>query len=81
MIEEYQQEQRKKTTRLRSVMDFTMGILLIIMGSCFLLYNQLKLTTIFNRPHSALDYVIGGLFIVYGAWRIYRGYKKDYFTQ
>jgi uncharacterized membrane protein HdeD (DUF308 family) len=79
MIEKYQEEQRKKTSRLRSLMDMTMGLLVVFIGICFLLYEQLNLKKIFGKEHSSLDYVIAGLFIVYGIWRIYRGYKKDYF--
>lgn len=79
MIEKYQEEQRKKTARLRSTMDMTMGILVAIIGVCFLLYDVLGLEKIFGRPHTSIDYLIAGLFIVYGIWRIYRGYKKDYY--
>jgi hypothetical protein len=79
MIEEYQEAQRKKVTRLKSFMDVTMGLVLILVGICFLLYQQLHLERIFKKPHSSLDYVIGGLFVLYGSWRVYRGYKKDYY--
>lgn len=79
MIEEYQEQQRKKVIRLKSFMDMTMGLLVILIGICFLLYQQIHLEKIFNKPHSAIDYVIGGLFVLYGGWRVYRGYKKDYY--
>lgn len=79
MLEDYRSRERAKTGRMRSVMDYTMGVLLIIIGACFLLYDNIGLEKIFNREHSTLDYIIGGLFIVYGLWRIYRGYKKNYF--
>ncbi|HWJ29835.1 MAG TPA: hypothetical protein VNS32_25070 [Flavisolibacter sp.] len=78
MLEEYQDQQRKQIARMRSVMDYTMGVLLVIIGIYFLVYNKLKLN-VFNRAPSSIDYLIGGLFILYGSWRIYRGYKKNYF--
>jgi len=78
MLEDYQNEQRKKMSRMRSIMDYTMGILILLIGFYFLLYNQLGLN-VFSRQPSALDKVIGAVFILYGIWRIYRGYKKAYY--
>ena len=78
MIEQYQEEQRKKTARVRAVMDFVMGALLFFIGLFFLTYGYFGIE-IRGKEHSSLDFVIGGLFIAYGIWRIYRGYKKDYY--
>ena len=72
MIEEFQEEQRKKVTKLRSIMDFTMGLLLIIAGISLLLFKVGNLADL-NRK------LLGGLFVLYGIWRVYRGYKKDYY--
>jgi hypothetical protein len=72
MIEEFQEEQRKKATRVRSMMDFTMGILLVVAGTCLFLFKVGNLGEI-NRKG------LGALFILYGIWRVYRGYKKDYY--
>ena len=79
MLEDYRSKERERTGKIRSVMDYTMGVLLIIIGGCFLLYERIGFEKIFKREHSSLDYIIGGLFILYGIWRIYRGYKKNYF--
>jgi hypothetical protein len=78
MLEDFQEDQRRRISRMRSIMDFTMGSLLVLLGLFFLFYEQLGLN-VFNRRPSPIDYFIGGLFILYGIWRIYRGYKKDYF--
>jgi hypothetical protein len=72
MIEDFQEQQRKRTVRIRSFMDFTMGGLLIVAGTLLLIYKIEKLDDI-NRKG------LGGLFILYGIWRVYRGYKKNYF--
>jgi hypothetical protein len=72
MIEEFHEEQRTKTARIRSIMDFAMGFLLVIAGSCLLLFKVGQLADL-NRK------MLGGLFVLYGIWRIYRGYKKDYY--
>jgi hypothetical protein len=78
MLEDYQEQQRKRITRMRSTMDFTMGALLLLIGLYFLTYQKLGIN-IFRKNPSDIDYLIGGLFVLYGIWRIYRGYKKDYF--
>jgi uncharacterized membrane protein HdeD (DUF308 family) len=79
MLEDFREKERSKTSRLRSIMDYSMGVLLVLVGLCFLFYEQLNLPKLLGKEHSSLDYVIAVLFIAYGAWRIHRGYKKDYF--
>ncbi len=79
MVEEYENNRRKQVSTMRSVMDYVMGFLFVIIGIYFFIYQKLDIN-IFNREPSTLDYFIGGLFTVYGIWRIYRGYKKNYFT-
>jgi len=78
MLEDYQNEQRKKVARMRSFMDYVMGTLIVLIGFYFLLYERLGLN-VFNRRPSVIDKFIGGIFVLYGIWRIYRGYKKDYY--
>jgi hypothetical protein len=72
MLEEFEEQQRKRTTRIRSFMDFTMGGLFIVIGIGLQFYKDIRLDTV-NRKG------LGILFIMYGIWRIYRGYKKSYF--
>ena len=78
MIEEFQEKQRRQGARLRSVMDYTMGIVFFCLGIFFLIYREFGIQ-IMEREPSNLDYVIGVLFVAYGSWRIYRGYKKNYY--
>lgn len=72
MLEDFEEQQRKRTARIRSFMDFTMGGLLLVAGILLLIYEVGNLDDI-NRKG------LGLLFALYGAWRIYRGYKKNYF--
>jgi threonine/homoserine/homoserine lactone efflux protein len=78
MNPDYEEQNRKRMSRMRSIMDYTMGILLLFIGLYFLSYEKIGVN-VFNRTPSTIDYLIGGLFVIYGIWRIYRGYKKDYF--
>lgn len=79
MVEDYQEEHRKKLARVRSFVDYIWGTLFFIAGIFFLTYEKFGIN-IFKPKPSFIDYVIGGLFVLYGIWRIYRGYKKDYFA-
>ena len=74
MIEDFQEKHEKRTTRIRSLMDFSMGGLFIAIGIVLLVYQVGTLGEI-NRKG------LGILFILYGIWRIYRGYKKNYFNE
>jgi len=78
MFEEYERNKRKQVSHMRSVMDYGMGALMIIVGLFFIFHDKLKLAFA-NFPSSTLDKVFGAMCIVYGTWRIYRGYKKNYF--
>lgn len=69
MLEDYQEQQRKKAMRLQSFMDFTMGGFLIFAGVALLIYKVGNLDDV-NRKG------LGILFILYGVWRIFRGYQK-----
>lgn len=77
MIEKYELERKKHSTRMRSIVDYVMGIIFVCFGTYFLTYAKLGVN-IFRRDPSSIDYLIGSLFILYGGWRIYRGYKKNY---
>ena len=79
MIEDFQDRQKQQRSRVRSIMDYTMGVIFFLIGLYFMIYQRLGIKMILNREPSNIDYVIGGLFMLYGSWRIYRGYKKNYF--
>jgi len=78
MVEEYEKKKRRQVSNMRSVADYSMGTLFLLIGLYLLLYRQLGINLL-NRAPSSTDYLFGGLFVLYGAWRLYRGYKKNYF--
>jgi threonine/homoserine/homoserine lactone efflux protein len=77
-VNDHREQQRRKATGIRSVMDMIMGSLFSLIGVYFLTYNILNINVFRREPSPVLDVVIGVVFILYGGWRIYRGYKKNY---
>ena len=60
----------------RSVLDFGMGVMIFGFG-VFLIIAP-KLGYDFNID-DFYRYTFSGLWLLYGGWRIYRGYKKNYY--
>jgi hypothetical protein len=75
MTQDYQEQRERQAARTRAIMDFVMGVIVLGMGIVFLIYEQMG-WRIFRGKPSALDKIAGGLFVLYGIWRLYRGYKK-----
>ena len=78
MFDEYEKKKRNQVSSMRSIKDYGIGVFIIIVGLFFLFHKKLKLSII-DFPASQMDYYFGGMCLLYGAWRIYRGYKKNYF--
>jgi hypothetical protein len=77
MENEAREKRAKNYSLMRSLLDYTMG-LLYLGGGLFLIFaNQLGFEM--ESFDKTFRYIFGGLCIVYGSWRIYRGYKKEYF--
>jgi hypothetical protein len=78
MPDEKNQDRRAKTYKMRrSIMDYGMGAVIFCLGIFFLLAP--KLGVAFNID-DLFRYLFAGLCILYGFFRIYRGYKKNYFN-
>jgi hypothetical protein len=79
MIEEYEKQKRKQISLRRSLMDYSIGVLITLAGIFFLVRDQFKLQFNESFPPNNIDKIFGAICILYGCWRIYRGYKKNYF--
>jgi hypothetical protein len=71
MFEDYERQKRKQASGMRSVMDYTRGILMF--------RDKLNLDFIQSKPPNTFEKIFAVVCFIYGAWRIYRGYKKNYF--
>lgn len=81
-LEEFEDNTDPKTKRYqgtKSIMDIGMGLIYIGMG-LFIFFAK-KFHFINEFTDSTIGKVFAGLVMLYGAWRIYRGLKKDYFVE
>lgn len=68
----------KNLVRMRSLSNYVMGVMLIIAGCGFMF--PIDATREFLDKYDPLVIkMFAGICWIYGAFRIYRGYKKDYF--
>ena len=81
-LEEFENTPDPKTKRyvlMKSITDFGMGFLYIGVGILIFFSKQFHLNN--NFTESTLAKIFAGLIIIYGAWRFYRGIRKDYFRE
>ena len=79
MFEDYEKKKRKQVSLMRSLLDYGMGIVIIAFGVFFFFRGKFKLALNERFPPNDIDKIFGIICLLYGAWRIYRGYKKNYF--
>ena len=72
-------EKEKRYQHMRSIMDYSMGVLWMAMG-VFLLFPG-KFSNRFEEYNNSMMKIFAGVCIVYGLFRIYRGYKKNYYNE
>jgi len=74
--DEYERRKLRAYSTRRSIMDFGMGFIYLAIGGFFLFSRQLGFELAFPVP--PFSYIFGGLCVLYGLFRIYRGYRKNY---
>ena len=83
-LEEFDKEQMsekdKGYIRMRSIMDYGMGALWTAMG-VFLIFIKKFNTGLETRYDDSTLKVFGSVCMLYGLFRIYRGYKKNYLKE
>jgi hypothetical protein len=81
MFEEYEKKKQKQISTMRSMMDYVMGFIIFLIGLFFLFRSKLGTLPINDKlgEPDTLEKIFGGLCLLYGSWRLYRGYQKKYF--
>ena len=83
-LEEFEKEELserdKGFIRMRSWMDYGMGLMWASMG-VFLIFIKQFNTGLEARFDDPTMKAFGGICVLYGFFRIYRGYKKNYLRE
>ncbi len=83
-LEEFDREEMSRKNKgyafMKSIMDYGMGLLWLGMGFILLFSDKfgIKIDARFNDPALKAFAIVC---LVYGIFRIYRGYKKNYFKE
>jgi len=77
MEEGFEDKRKRAYSSRRSLMDLGMGIIYAVMGGFFCFSEFFGISMEF--PGKPFSYIFGGLCLVYGGFRIYRGLSKNYF--
>ena len=73
----YVRDSRKKSYELRrSILDYGMGVIILCIGIVLIIAPKIGLTLDLDN---SLRYSLGGLFLLYGGFRVYRGRQKNYY--
>jgi ABC-type uncharacterized transport system fused permease/ATPase subunit len=77
MEDRFREKQQKSYTLMRMTYDLTMAILILGMASVLFFAEQFKIQQIMESD-LAFRYMFGGICLLYGGFRLYRGIKRDY---
>ena len=81
MENDLRNKQRKSYTLMRMSYDLTMAIVILGMALVMLLGDKLNVPVIgsfVSNVEPLMRFLFGGLCVVYGIFRLYRAFKRDY---
>ncbi|MCX6204671.1 MAG: hypothetical protein NTZ19_00275 [Bacteroidetes bacterium] len=77
MQESFRDRQQKSYTLMRMSYDLVMAVLILGMAVVMLFPEKLKIEQIMAVDNT-FRYLFGGICLLYGGFRLYRGIKRDY---
>ena len=78
MITDNSEQRNRRYANMRSIKDYGMGFLYLVIA-VFMIFPGVLGFSLDVAP--LVRYMFGGICVIYGSWRIYRGYKKEYFRE
>lgn len=73
-LQHNRQQRQEQYNKMSSWLDYAMGIIILGGGLFIFFHKQLGVDFEFKEP--VIANVFGGLCVIYGLWRFYRGYNK-----
>lgn len=77
MEDRFKEKQQKSYTLMRMTYDLTMAILILGMAAVLFFAEQFNIQQIIDSD-LVFRYMFGGICLLYGGFRLYRGIKRDY---
>jgi hypothetical protein len=77
MANEAQDRRKQGITLRRTILDYGMGVIIFCFGIFFLVAPKLGFDFGIDTTYR---YIFSGLCLLYGGFRVYRGFKKNYFN-
>jgi hypothetical protein len=78
MASEFDDKKQKAYINRRAIMDLGMGVIYSGMAMLMIFASKVGLDAVFSAP---FNYIFGGLCLLYGGFRIYRGIRKNYYRE
>ena len=74
-LDQNREQRHQQYNKMRSWFDYAMGAIILIGGLLIFFHKYFFKDFEFQEP--LIANVFGGLCLLYGFWRIYRGYNKS----
>lgn len=79
MLEDYEKKKKKDISLMRAIRDYGIGVVITLFGVFMFFRDQFNLAINERYKPDVMDKVLGVMCVAYGIWRLYRGYKRNYF--
>lgn len=76
-LEDNKDANAKRYVTMRSIMDYGMGFIYVAVAAFLLLSPKFGFELAF--PPKPFSWIFGAICLLYGGFRIYRGFKKNYY--
>jgi uncharacterized membrane protein len=77
MENDFRAKQKKSYNLMRMSYDLTIAILLLGMAVLMLFADKLNIEQLLDKDNEFFRYFFGGLCLLYGGFRLYRGIKRN----
>jgi uncharacterized membrane protein len=77
MENDFRAKQKKSYNLMRMSYDLTIAILLLGMAVIMLFADKLNIEQLLDKDNEFFRYFFGGLCLLYGGFRLYRGIKRN----
>ena len=74
----FREKQKKSYNLMRMSYDITISLILLGMAVLMLFADKFKIEQLASKDNELFRYFFGGLCLLYGGFRLYRGFKRDY---